>query len=667
MNERSEPSLVARLKRVVIGRARSPRDPRLFHNLSLIAFFAWIGLGSDGLSSSCYGPEEAFRALQGHESLAVFVALATVLTIFVISTSYSQIIETFPTGGGGYVVASRLLSPTLGTVSGCALLVDYVLTITLSVASGADAIFSFLPPEWHSYRLGIAVLALMGLILLNLRGVRESVVPLIPIFLLFILTHAFILAYGLGAHAADIQGVWRDTMAEVRVSHTELGLMGMVFLILRAFSMGAGTFTGIEAVSNGLPILREPKVETGKRTMRYMAVSLALTVVGLMLVYLLYEVKPQTGKTLNAIAFERITESWPGTRGYIFVLLTLISEAVLLFVAAQTGFLDGPRVMANMARDRRFPTRFSMLSDRFVIQNGVMLMGGGALILMLATGGSVHFLVVFYSINVFITFLLSQMGMVRHWWKSRAAVKKWVRKIFINGVGLVITSIILVAVIVLKFNEGGWITLLLTGGLFGMISLVKRHYDRTAVLLERLDNLVTAADVFKGEPAVQENQRGGRLPAYDPAAKTAVLFVNGYNGLGLHTLFGVIRLFGGSFRNFVFVQVGVIDAEVFKGSSEIENLQQHLTGELEKYVRYVQRHGYYAESHFSVGTDIIDEVMKIVPRIQERFPQAVFFGGQLVFPEDLFFNRWLHNYTIFAIQRKFYHLGIPVIILPIRV
>ena len=134
--------LLKKLRGIVIGKGRDIFDPRVFHQLSLIAFFAWVGLGADGLSSSCYGPEEAFIALGGHTHLAIFIALASGVTVFVISTSYSQIIELFPSGGGGYLVASKLLSPTAGMVSGCALLIDYVLTITISVASGADALFS---------------------------------------------------------------------------------------------------------------------------------------------------------------------------------------------------------------------------------------------------------------------------------------------------------------------------------------------------------------------------------------------------------------------------------------------------------------------------------------------------------------------------------------------
>ena len=190
---RLKTSLSRRLKTLIIGDARSPHDRTIFHKLSLIAFFAWVGLGSDGLSSSCYGQEEAFRALQAYPYLGIFVALGSVLTIFVISASYSQIIELFPSGGGGYLVASKLLSPTFGMFSGCALIVDYVLTITVSVASGADAVFSFLPVEWYPYKLEFAIAGIAVLTLLNLRGVKEAVAPLIPIFLIFVITHAFVI------------------------------------------------------------------------------------------------------------------------------------------------------------------------------------------------------------------------------------------------------------------------------------------------------------------------------------------------------------------------------------------------------------------------------------------------------------------------------------------
>jgi amino acid transporter len=192
----------------------------------------------------------------------------------------------------------------------------------------------------------------------------------------------------------------------------------MILLILRAYSMGAGTYTGIEAVSNGLPILREPRVRTGKRTMRLMATSLAIMAFGLMTAYFLYHIEPQNGKTINAVLFERIVFNW-GDIGKLFVLIILISEVAILFVAAQTGFIDGPRILANMALDRWMPNRFSLLSDRLVTKNGIILMGIASLIVLIGANGRVDFLIILYSINVFITFILTESGMVRHWWQER--------------------------------------------------------------------------------------------------------------------------------------------------------------------------------------------------------------------------------------------------------
>ena len=657
------PSWWQRLRELIIGEARSPHDRTIFHKLSLIAFFAWIGLGADGLSSSAYGPEEAFRALQGHTHLGLFVALAAALTILVISASYSQIIELFPTGGGGYLVASKLLSPSFGMISGCALIIDYVLTITISIASGADALFSFLPVEWKSYKLAVAIAGVMLLTLLNLRGVKESVLLLTPIFLIFVFMHVFGIAYALLSHIADLPSVVQATQLDVQKSHSEIGWLGMLLLLLRAYSMGAGTYTGIEAVSNGLPILREPRVQTAKRTMKYMAVSLAFTVVGLMFAYVLYRVEPEPGKTLNAVLFERMTASWNPTAGHAFVLVILLSEASILFIAAQTGFLDGPRVLANMALDRWFPTRFGMLSDRFVAQNGILLMGVAALVMMLLTQGVVSFLVVLYSINVFVTFVLSQLGMVRHWWRERQTAAKWRKKLLVNAFGLILTTFILLSVIVIKFHEGGWITILVTGSLIAVAVVIKRHYRDTARLLLRLRALVHAAETSAGnspaEPAPAQK--------FDPQAKTAVLFVNGFNGLGLHTLLNVMRLFGETFKNFVFVQVGVIDAGNFKGEAELEGLQTSAKSEVARYVDFVKREGYYAKGYSSIGIDVVDEIEKTAPKLLERFPNMVCFGGQVVFPNDSLLTRWLHNYTVFAIQRTFYQQGIPFVIMPIRV
>jgi amino acid transporter len=664
MQRQDDPSLFRKLRTAVIGKARDPLDRSVFHRISLVAFFAWVGLGADGLSSSCYGPPEAFLELGKHSHLGLFVGLATALTVIIISASYSQIIEAFPSGGGGYLVASKLLSPRLGMVAGCALLIDYVLTISVSIASGTDAIFSFLPYGWQQYKLPFAAAGVMVLMVMNLRGVRESVLFLLPIFMVFVVTHAFAILYPLVADARNVGGMFVETARDARATAGELGTFGAILLVLRAYSMGAGTYTGIEAVSNGMSVLREPRVQTAKRTMVYMATSLALTAAGLMVAYILTGATSEPGKTVNASLFGRITAGWYGPLGLTFVLVTLLSEGAILFVGAQTGFLGGPQVISFMALDRWLPNRFAVLSDRLVIQNGILVMGGAALTVLLLTGGSVAYLLVLYSINVFITFCLSQAGMVRHWWSQRRQAARWGRKLLINGLGLALSAAILVAISAVKFHEGGWITLLVTGSFVALALAIRAHYDRTARLLGRLDDLVRAVEL----PAAK-GPAGAPLPppTYDPQAKTAVILVGGFNGMGLHTTFDVIRLFGECYRSFAFLQVGVIDVGSFKGLEAIQQLQEHVPRELDRYVQLMQRNGFYAESFWSVGVDTMEEVGKLLPVIRQRFPNAAFFGGQLVFEKETLWTRWLHNYLAFALQRMFYREGVPFVILPIRV
>ena len=644
------------LKTLFIGRARDLSDRGLFHRISLVAVLAWVGLGADGLSSSCYGPEETFKALGAHSALSLFVALACVATIVVICASYRQIIELFPSGGGGYLVASKLLSPAAGVVSGSALLVDYVLTITISVASGADQLFSVLPAAWQPWRIAFACAGVALLTLINLRGVRESVLLWVPVFFIFVGTHALAILVAIGSHAGDLPAVVNQTATQVHGAHAELGLLGMFALMLKAYSMGAGTYTGIEAVSNGLPILREPRVQTGKRTMSYMGASLAITVLGLLLAYLLYAVQPVVGKTLNAVLFENLTASWPGDTAKWFVSISMLSATALLFIAAQAGFLDGPRVLANMALDRWFPSRFATLSDRFVTQNGILLMGGAALLVMLLTRGAVGLLVVLYSINVFITFSLSQFGMVCHWWKNRASARRWKRKLIINGIGLCFTTFILVSLCVVKFHEGGWVTLVVTGAVVALACFVKHHYLGAMKEFKRLEELAAVTTLPDGPVTARA------IPG-----RTAIVFVNGFNGLGLHTFLGISRLFPDTFGRFIFVQIGVLDAGSFKGAQELERLKAETQAGVQRYVDYARRHGFQAEAVADVGHDVVGRIAELGEELLRCNPGAVLFGGQLAFANETRWTRWLHNHAVFALQRIFCRHGVPFVIVPIKV
>ncbi len=651
------------LANLFIGPPRDVRDPGIFHSLSLVAFLAWVGLGSDGLSSTCYGPEEAFLALGHDQYLAVFLAVMTALTVFIISASYAQTIDLFPSGGGGYLVATKLLGPYPGLVSGCALVIDYVLTISISIASGADAIFSFLPIHWHWLKFWMCLVMVVLMVGMNLRGVKESVLTLLPIFLAFVMMHFWLIGYGFLIKSPELPTITRGAIDQVHTGISTVGVLGLAIIFFRAYSMGAGTYTGIEAVSNALPILREPRTVTGKRTMLYMAVSLAALAGGILVGYLLFDVAPAKGQTLNAVLFERVAGNWRlfGVAiGTPIITFTLLTEGALLFVAAQTGFVGGPQVLATMAVDRWLPRRFAQLSSRLVTQDGVLAMGLAAIAILVFTEARVSVLVVLYAINVFVTFTLSQLGMSAHWWKERRRELRWRRKLFINGLGCVFTALILMLTITLKFDEGGWVTIAITGGLVALCYGVRHHYRYVAHVIEQLE-----ADILPEIFAATESPP----EMYDPTAPTAVLLVNGFNGLGLATLLTLRRLFRDQYRNVIFVGVGEVESSRMKGPEEVKQLEQQVADDLSEYCRLATDLGLHSELRVSIGPDVIAELRRLCLDVAHEFPQAVFFAGKLIFEAELegFISRFLHNHTALELQKFLQVQGLSLVILPVRV
>jgi len=653
-------TFAARARRVLLGAPRNIQDPGIFRRISLIAFLAWVGLGADGLSSSAYGPDEAFRALGEHTYLALALALATAFTVFLISYAYSRIIEQFPSGGGGYLVASKLLGPKYGVVSGSALLVDYVLTISVSVASGIDQVFSVLPPAWHTHKFAVVAIIILLLTILNLRGVKESVTTLMPIFLLFLVTHVILIVGGFATHVTDASRVAEEVSHSYSQGLATIGLAGMVALFFRAYSMGAGTYTGIEAVSNGLQIMREPRVETARRTMLYMAISLALTAGGILILYLFFRATPEPGKTMNAVLLDRFAGGWSiGSYevGKLFVIITLASEAALLFVAAQTGFIDGPRIMSNMASDSWLPHRFRSFSDRLTMQNGVLLISAAAIVTLAVTDGRTSTLVLMYSINVFLTFSLSQMGMVRYWIQNRLKYSDWWKHSGIHIIGLILCVSILVVNLVEKFSEGGWITIGITTLLIAFCLLIQRHYRRVRGHLRRLDSIL--ADL----PA----EAGGTPAVLRPNSPTAVLLVDDYGGLGIHSFLSIHRSFPNHFKNFLFLSVNVIDAGNLKGREDFIRSQEATSASLQRYVELAHRLGFAADFRMASGIEVLDEAETLCKLIAKEYPHCVFFLGKLVFEKERWYHRFLHSETAAQMQRRLQFDGLNSMILPIRV
>jgi len=644
-----------KIRRTLIGKPRDIKDPSLFHKIALIPILAWIGLGADGLSSASYGPEEAFKVLGQHTYLALALAVATALTVFIISYAYSRIIEYFPSGGGGYIVATHTLGAKAGVLSGSALIVDYMLTITVSIVACGDAIFSFFPASAQPFKTPFEVLAILFLVVINLRGVKESVTLLAPIFVVFVLTHALLIGYGVLKHIPEIGAVAGEIRAGFQGGLATLGLGGMALLFFRAFSMGGGTYTGIEAVSNGLQILREPRVHNGKKTMVYMSVSLAVTAGGILVCYLLLGVSPVAGKTLNAVLAGKVFGGW--SFGGVLALVTIFTEGAILLVAAQAGFVDGPRVMANMAVDYWLPHRFASLSDRLTMQNGVLLMGGAAVALLLYSRGRISTLIIMYSINVFVTFSLSQLGMSRFFIRNRRADPNWKKHLPVHLVGLTVCLAILVVTILEKFSHGGWLTLVITSVVIALCYLIKGHYNRVRKGVRELDDMLVAIPhkgAYNAEPA-------------DPTEMTAIQLVSGYSGFGVHTFLSIIRGFPGLYKNFVFVSVAEVDAGAFRETESVGRLTQASKDSLKKYVELARKLGFPAESRFDTGIDVVETASALCERVAREFPKSTVFAGQTVFRRPGLVNRILHNETAFAIQQELRWKGITTVILPIRI
>ena len=653
--------MLIKLQNFLLGKPRDPFDTATRKSLSLIAFMAWVGLGADGISSSCYGPEEAFLALGTHEELAIYLAIATAFTVFIISYAYTQVIELFPNGGGGYRVATRLLGPYAGLVSGSALIIDYTLTISISVASGIDAMFSFFPLEFQWLKIFSAILLVLLLAFLNLRGMKESIKFLMPIFLGFIFTHVAIIFYGIFAHRYGLSELVPKAVEESQSLGETAGWIFVLSLFLKAFSMGGGTYTGLEAVSNNVNTLYEPRVKTAKLTMLILAISLAFMAAGIIFLYLLWGVSKTEGQTLNASVFYIITETWSMggvDLGPIIVPILLMLETGLLLVAANSGLLGGPQVIANMASDEWMPKSFSSLSSRLVVKNGILFMTVAAILTLLITGGVVRILVVLYSINVFITFSLSLLGLVIYWIRHRQK-PKWGRKLAVASVGFVVCAGILAITIFEKFYEGGWITLLITSLFIGVGYMVKRLYRRLKTALEQ--NELQFADYENIAECLLTEER------VDKNAPTAAIILDQTFGSGMHCLLQIKKLFPGIFKNFIFVTVGELDSNIFSEEKKWREMRRRTKSTLRKYRNYCNANGRFAKSYVGYGTDIAEKLSQLTDRVIKDYPNTTFFGTKFIFDNENIFTQFLYNHIAYIMQRRLHNKGKTMVVLPMQI
>ena len=453
------------LKRVLVG-APMPlaqaRHERLSKRVALAVF------SSDALSSVAYATEEILLilVLAGTAALhySVPIALAITALLAIVAISYQQTIHAYPSGGGSYIVARENLGSVPGLVAAAALLVDYVLTVSVSVAAGVAAVTSAMPHlAEHKVAIGVGCVAVIALA--NIRGVRESgrifAVP----------TYFFIVSFGV----LLLEGFYRLATGSLPATPPpDIPAMEALtwFLILRAFASGCTAMTGIEAISNGIPAFRPPESRNAAITLGWMAVILATMFVGLTVLADRLGVVPVETETVVS----QIARRLHGTG--VFYYMIQAATALILVLAANTSFADFPRLSSLLARDRYVPRQFANLGERLVFSNGIMVLGAMAAILLVIFGGETHALIPLYAVGVFISFTLSQSGMVRHWMRDRQP--GWRHRAIINGTGAVATGVVTVVIGATKFTHGAWIVVLVIPTLVATFMAMRRHYDDVA-------------------------------------------------------------------------------------------------------------------------------------------------------------------------------------------
>jgi len=460
--------IVQAIKGVVLG---SPfATSQLLHErLSKVKALAIFS--SDALSSSAYATEEILLILvlagSGALGNALPIAAVIALLIAIVTISYRQTIRAYPSGGGAYIVAHENLGRGAGLLAGAALLVDYVLTVSVSVAAGVAAVTSAVP-DLHDFRvpIGIVVIALMTLG--NLRGIREAgTLFALPTYF-FIFSMATVIVVGfVRVLAGDAPGSFlHEGPSEEEVAATQ-GLT--LFLLLRAFSSGSAALTGIEAISNGVPAFKSPEVPNARTTMTVMACILAFLFLGITFLSSRYGFVPSEDETIVS----KLGSEVLGRNALYYAFQ--VGTALVLFLAANTSYNGFPPLTAILARDRFLPRQLSFRGDRLAYSNGILLLAGAAAIILAVFGGEVTRLIPLYALGVFVSFTLSQTGMVRHWLRLRES--GWKSSLVISALGAVATAVVAVIILLTKFTHGAWLSVLMMIALMVMFALIRRHYD----------------------------------------------------------------------------------------------------------------------------------------------------------------------------------------------
>ena len=465
----AEESFLGQVKRLIVG---APIPSHLAHHERFSRVTGLAVLSSDPLSSVAYATEEILRVLTigGVAALSLVTPIGAVIAtmLAIVVFSYRQTIHAYPSGGGAYIVAKENLGRAPSLIAAASLLIDYVLTVSVSIAAGVAAITSALP-SWHLDPVVLCLVFVAILMMGNLRGVRESGQLFAGPTYFFIVSILAMIAVGAFRYFTGTLHPVPQPDHPLPPGTTLLP----VFVLLTAFSNGCTALTGVEAVSNGVPAFKAPESKNAAQTLVAMAVMSITMFVGITLLAHAYGIVPNDDETVVS----QIARATFGGRGWAYYLVQAGTMAILV-LAANTAYADFPRLSSILARDRFLPRQFMNQGDRLAFSNGILILSVLASVLLVIFGGDTHALIPLYMIGVFVSFTLSQAGMVIHWRALRE--KGWRTSAAINGFGAIVTGIVLVIVAMTKAAEGAWIIIVMIPVLVGVFEITRRHYDHVA-------------------------------------------------------------------------------------------------------------------------------------------------------------------------------------------
>jgi amino acid transporter len=476
--------LVTSIKRLLVGRAKRTEQAiheRLSKKTGLAVF------ASDALSSTAYASEEillvlavAVAAGQAHAyHYVVPISIIIAIVLGIVATSYRQTIHAYPSGGGAYIVAKDNLGVTPGLVAAGALLVDYVLTVSVSVSAGVAAITSAAQgtrlAALNDHKVLLCILLIAFVAIANLRGMRESGALFAGPTYVFVVSFLFMIGYGIIHYLLNPGTIAAAGPEQLKLAEGYNVQPLSWFLLLGAFSNGCVALTGTEAISNGIPAFKPPEARNAATTLTIMAALLATMFIGTSVMAYAYGVHPQANETVIS-QFARTI--FTGPMAWFYYLIQAATAAILV-LAANTSFADFPRLSSLLARDKFLPRQFANRGDRLVFSNGIIILAILSCVLVIGFGGDTSRLIPLYAVGVFLSFTLSQLGMVRHWLR-RGGVSHWRKSIVINGVGAIATFTVLLVLIVTKFLHGAWIVVLIVPVMVMMFQAISRHYQEVA-------------------------------------------------------------------------------------------------------------------------------------------------------------------------------------------